>query len=443
MARKTPDLPPFEGLPIAPNAADVNRRTAIKTLALAGAAIAAPLVLRATAADRAIKIGFVSPRTGPIAAFGEADEFILGGIRKVLEGGIDVGGVKRQVTIVPKDSQSNPARASEITVELITRDKVDIVLASSTADTTNPVADQCEVNGVPCITTDTPWQAHFFGRNGNPKKGFEWTYHFFWGLEDVIAVFSNLWLSIPTNKVVGAMWSNDPDGNALGNPKTGVIPAYEKMGFKVVDTGIFTPFADDFSAQISAFKSANVEILMGVFLPPAFTTFWTQAAQQGFRPKIATIAKALLFPSAVEALGDRGAGLTTEVWWSPSHPFKSGLTGQTAGQLSAAYSEATGRQWTQPIGFKHAVVEVACDVLRRTRNVDDPASIRDAIKTTDYQSIVGPVAWKDGPVPNITKTPLVGGQWKQGTSRKYDLVIVNNKTAPSIPTGGDLLPLGS
>ena len=45
-----------------------------------------------------------------------------------------------------------------------------------------------------------PWQPWFFGRNGDPQKGFDWTYHFFWGLEDVIAVFTNMWSQVETNK---------------------------------------------------------------------------------------------------------------------------------------------------------------------------------------------------------------------------------------------------
>ena len=53
-------------------------------------ALAAPLVLRtrlAHAQGRVIKIGFVSPRTGPLAGFGEADPFILDQVRGVLAKG--------------------------------------------------------------------------------------------------------------------------------------------------------------------------------------------------------------------------------------------------------------------------------------------------------------------------------------------------------------------
>ena len=53
------------------------------------------------------------------------------------------------VQILNRDSQSNPNRASEVAAQLINNDKVDIMIASSTSDTTNPVADQCELAGVP------------------------------------------------------------------------------------------------------------------------------------------------------------------------------------------------------------------------------------------------------------------------------------------------------
>jgi branched-chain amino acid transport system substrate-binding protein len=93
-----------------------------------------------------IKIGHVSPRTGPIAPFGEADPYILDQIQKLLQKGIVNGGRTYPVQIISKDSQSSTSRASEVAAELILRDKVDLLVAASTPDTTNPVADQAEVN---------------------------------------------------------------------------------------------------------------------------------------------------------------------------------------------------------------------------------------------------------------------------------------------------------
>lgn len=223
---------------------DGGRRKVVKMIAASGVgAIASPWMFQSGQAQaRTLKIGFVSPQTGPIAAFGEADEFILNGVRQALKDGLVVNGVKHPVTIVVKDSQSNPSRAAEVTSALIDQDRCDIITGSSTSDTTIPVADQCEVNGVPCVTTDTPWEPWFFGRRGNPAKNFGWTYHFFWGAGDLYRVFLDMWNSVPTNKVVGALWSNDPDGNAIGDKDRGFPAAIKKEGYSLVDAGLYQPF---------------------------------------------------------------------------------------------------------------------------------------------------------------------------------------------------------
>jgi branched-chain amino acid transport system substrate-binding protein len=401
--------------------------------------MAAPAVLRITPANaqsKAIKLGLVSPHTGPLAGFGEADAFILDQVKTALAKGLQVGGKTYPIEIVTKDSQSSGTRAAEVASELILHDKVDLLLAQGAPDTTNPVADQAEVNEVPCVTTNCPWQPYFFGRNGDPKKGFTWTYNFFWGLEDVIAAYLPLWDSAPTNKVMGGLFPNDADGNAWGDPQRGLPPALTQAGYKVIDPGRYQVMNNDFTSQITRFKEAGAEIVVGNMIPPDFSTFWSQAAQQHFHPKVVTIGKALLFPSVVNSLGPRGNGLTTEIWWTPTFPFKSGLTGQTARQLTDAYVEATKRPWTQPIGYQHALFEVAIDVMKRTKSID-PKAILDSIIATDYHSIVGPVKWTGLPVKNVTKTPLVAGQWQRSGSG-FDLVITENKSAPEIPVGGKL-----
>ncbi|MGX1096225.1 ABC transporter substrate-binding protein [Amorphus sp. MBR-141] len=391
---------------------------------------------RAFAAGRPIKIGLVSPQTGPLAAFAEADQFVLDGIQKATGGMLDRGGEKVAIEIIVKDSQSNPNRAAEVAADLILSDEVDLIMAASTPDTTNPVADQAEINEVPCITTDCPWQPYFFGRNGDPKTGFDWTYHFFWGLEDVIAAFLDLWNGSGVEKTIGGLFPNDADGNAWADPVFGFPPALKEAGYTLTDPGRYQPLSDDFTAQISAFKEAGCQIVTGNMIPPDFATFWSQAAQQGFQPKVVTVGKALLFPSVIDSLGARGDGLSSEIWWSPHHPFSSSLTNQTAGQLCTAYTDGTGRPWTQPIGFKHALFEVAFDVLKRSEDIS-PDAILEAITSTDLATIVGPVNWSGQPVRNVSKTPLVAGQWRKDGDQA-DLVITTNETAPEIPVGGKL-----
>lgn len=417
----------------------INRRHFVQSTAAGAAALAWP----AFAQGRTIKLGFVSPQTGPLAPFGEADKWVIAGITEAFKGGLDLGGGKKVgVQVVLKDSQSNPNRAGEVANDLILKDKVDLMLVSSTPETTNPVSDACELNEVPCISTVAPWQPWFFGRKGDPAKGFNWTYHFFWGLEDVIAVFTNLWNSVPTNKKVGGLFPNDGDGNAWGDKQLGFPPVLAKQGYVLTDPGRYQNLTQTFASHIAAFKRDGTEIVTGVVIPPDMKTFLTQARQQGLRPKVISVGKALLFPGAVEALGELGDGLSTEVWWTPSHPFKSSLNGMSARQVADRYEADTRRQWTQPIGFSHALFEVAVDVLKRAKDLSSRESLRDALAATNVNTLVGPVKFGgQGPFRNVSRTPLVGGQWVKstaGSQRPYELVVVNNETARDIPVGGKL-----
>ncbi len=423
----------------------ITRRRMLQSTAASGIAVAAGgLAAPSLAQGAKIRLGYVSPQSGPLAAFSEADGFIIDSFLKSEAGA--------NFEVIVKDSQSNPNRAADVARELILDDEVELMLVASTPETTNPVATTCEAEEIPVISTVAPWQPWFIGQQGNPGdpgswRPFDYSFHFFWGLEDVISVFTAMWAQIETNKQVGALFPNDGDGNAWGDPEVGFPKALAAQGYGLTDPGRYQNLTDDFSAQINAFKQANCEIVTGVPIPPDFTTFWTQAKQQGFAPKAASIGKAILFPQAVEALGDQGHNLSSEIWWSPSHPFASSLTGQSAGEVAAAYTGATGRQWTQPIGFVHALFEMAASAMGRTEDSADGQAVAAAIAATDLASIVGRIAFDGTGLPpfaaqNIAKTPLVGGQWRLKDGGGYDLVIVDNSDHPEIPTGGTMQPIG-
>ena len=258
-----------------------DRRRILQGMA-GGVAAAGAMTLFGPAvhAAKTIKIGYVSPKSGPLAAFAEADDFVLGEFRKSVKDGLKLGSQVYQVEIITKDSQSNPNRAAEVTKELITRDNVGLVLVGATPETNNPVSTQCELEQIPCLSSVAPWQTNFIARQANPGdpkswKPFDYTFHYFWGLEDVIGVFTGMWNQVATNKSVGALFPNDGDGNAWGDKVVGFPPVLAKQGFTLTDPGRFQNLTDDFSAQISAFRGANAEIVTGVVIPPDFTTFAT------------------------------------------------------------------------------------------------------------------------------------------------------------------------
>lgn len=410
----------------------LNRRLILQ--GVGGTLAAAALPLRARAA-RTIKVGYVSPETGPLAAFGAADRFVINSLQPLL--------AARGIELAVRDSQSDPNRAASVANDLI-NNGVSLMLVSSTPATTNPVSDQCELAGVPCISTVSPWQAWFFNRGGIPGKGFTWTYHFFWGLEQVVNTYTSMWAQLPSaGKIVGGLFPNDGDGNAWSNQVHGFPPALQSKGYKLINPGRYQDGTSDFSAQIRDFKAGAANILTGVVVPPDFTTFWNQAQQQGYQPQVATIGKALLFPEMLDSLGNAGNNLSSEVWWAPSYPFVSALTRQSAAQLAKAYEQTTNKQWTQPIGFAHALLELAVNILQRTADPSNPNDVLKAVTQTDMNTIVGHISWKNGPVKNVCETPLAGGQWRRTPRGRYnyDLVITETVAAPGIMANGKMEPI--
>lgn len=404
----------------------------------------------AVAAGETIKIGYVTPLTGPLAAFGEGDQWVVDQMTAFFaENPIQAGGTSYGVEILLKDSQSDPKRAGELAGELINTDGVDILMAHATPETTVPVSAQCEANATPCITADTPWQPWVAGMGGNPgdpATGFTWAYHFFWGLEDIAAVNMEVWNAVETNKRVAALYPNDADGQAFTDEATGYPAMIGPAGFEWNNPGLYPAGTQDFSAQIAAFKANDDQILTGIVPPPDFATFWTQAKQQGYNPKVATIGKAIEFPAAIEALGDLAENLSTEVWWTPTYPTTSSLTGVTSAEFAEQYTAETGKQWNVTLGFSESLFETAAAAVVAAGGPDKQA-VADAMKTMTVSSLVGDLDWNSGPFPNIAKTPLVGGQWRKtdGGDFPFELVVVTNEHAKAqgldVPLGGEVEPL--
>ena len=343
-----------------PNTAGISRRDLVKHVAAGagGLALATGMSQAFAQTSDVIKIGFVSPRTGPLGGFGEGDPYVLGLARKALANGLTAGGKKYKVEIIDRDSQSDPARASQLAKALINSDNVDLMLVTSTPEVVNPVSDACEAAGVPCVSTVMPWEAWYFGRGAKPGEPspFKWTYHFSFGVAEFAKAYISEWSNgqVPTNKKVGVMFPNDADGNAL---RAHMIPIFEKAGFTVFDPGGYEDGTTDYSTQIGKYKDAGVQIFTGVPIPPDFATFWRQAAQLGFAKtiKIQSIAKTGLFPSQMEALGSLAYNIASLCYWHPTFPYKSPLTGGTSKELAARLRKEF-RTAMEPATWCYAVV---------------------------------------------------------------------------------------
>jgi len=419
----------------------VTRR---KLLAGAGAAAASslPLFNVARAQEETLRIGFVGALSGIRASFGASTSHTIEEVRQALAGGLDIGGKHYAVEIIVKDNQSTPTRSLQVGNELILRDQPDIILVSD-AEGGTAIGAISDARKVPTLSTMGPWQAWAFSRRYDPAVGFPYTFHFFFGVDELGTLYPKMWDTMATNKKVGTFYADNDAGRVFSDAKIGFPPAFQAAGYEIVDTGLFRLDTDDFSTQIAKFRDAGVDIIAGTAFENHMATFWNQAAQAGFQPKICTIAAGLLFPSSVDNLGARGDGMSTEVWWTPYYPFKSSLTGQTAREVADAYTAATGNQWTQPLGYDHALFELGIAALKNSGDPKDKDKVRDALAALTLETVIGKVDFGATPLKSVGLTHIVGGQWQKAEGKfPYELKVVDNSTNPAVPVTAKLEPLG-
>jgi branched-chain amino acid transport system substrate-binding protein len=381
-----------------------------------------------------IKIGFISPETGQLSVFTQSNAYVLGQVRSALAKGLTIGGKKYSVEIISGDSQSSSARAAAVAAQMVQQDSVDFFVATATPETVIPVSSQAEASGVPCVLTICPWEQWYYKSNGTPNS-FKYSYMYFLGTQEETNLFASVWQTAATNHVVGGLWPDDVDG--AGFEKYIAKKVGSLGGWKVVPSGGYTDGLSDFTPIISKFKSAGVEILHAVPIPPDFITFWRQAHQNGFTPKIASISKALLFPSAADALGPLVENVMSPLWWTPEFPYKSSLDGTSASAFAANYKTASGNTWTQPMGFNYAVFEIAVAALKASGDPKDAGAVAHALSTLKGQAITGAYDFASGPVPHVSEVPELLAQWRS-VSGSNQLVVINNSLLPAVPVAGSL-----
>lgn len=423
-----------------------SRREVLQLTGAAGLAALVPQLAAAQGSDT-LKVGFISPRTGPLGSFGEGDGYVLELARKALAGGLQVGGKTWKVEILDRDTQSDPSRASQIAKTLINSDKIDLMLTTSTPEVVNPVSDACEAAGVPCLATVMPWEAFYFGRGAKPGQPspFKWTYLFSFGVGNFVKSYLSQWAAVPNNKKVAALLPNDADGNAI---RAALLPELAKAGYTVIDGGPYETGTTDYSAQIAKFKSEKCEIMLTFPIPPDFATFWRQAAQQGLAKtmKVVQVAKTGLFASTIEVLGPLGYNISVAAYWHKNFPYKSTLTGVSGVQLADGYEKAVGKQWNQQLGASLSLLDAGFAALKGASDPKDKAAVAKAIATLKTTTMMGRIDFTSGPVANVSPTNMIGAQWVKppaGSKFKYEYVLTENVSDTTIPVSAKLQPYAS
>jgi branched-chain amino acid transport system substrate-binding protein len=405
----------------------------------------------AASTGKAITIGWIHPVTGSLAGFGYPDNFVLQQVMETsqFKNGIKIGGSTYAINIKSYDTQSSVTRAGSLAKQAIQQDNVDLLFASSTPETVNAVASEAETLGTPLICSNIPWESWYINLGGNPQKPTvapKWTVMYFLGAEHLALAFAPMWNRIGekygNNHQVAAAFPNDSDGNAF----RAVFPQVLKpMGYNLDLSTAYPDGLTNYTSMISQFKTRGDDFFTNVPLPPDFATMWTQALQQGFKPKLATVAKVLLFPTDAYAMGSKVYNIATDAWWVPELPWHSSLTGQTCSELATAFTAAGLGQPNQNIS-NYTLFEIAYAALSAVDNPHDKAAVAAALHQVKLpEAVAGPVDYtstnpKTNPAPGVAITPPVGIQWQKGTKYQLEYKVVDNTLQPNAKITGDLLP---
>jgi branched-chain amino acid transport system substrate-binding protein len=396
-----------------------------------------------------IKIAFIQPVTGFLGEFATSDDWILGKIQATsqFKNGFKIGGKTYKVEITSYDTQSDQTRAGQLANQAILSDNVDLILTSSTPETVLPVSTTAEKLGTPCVAGNVPWQAWYGALGGNPTPGKstfkpKWNTVYFLGVNDLALAFIPMWNRIQkqlgTDKTVGCAFPNDSDGDAFRT----AWPVFAKAaGYTLIDPPAYTDGLTNYSSMIDLFISDKCDFFTNVPLTPDFNVMWKQSAQLGYKPKLATVAKVLLFPTDVEALGDLVINVATDAWWTPNMPWTSSLTGETCADMASQFQTATGGQWVQSLS-NYSLFEVAYAALTAVNNPHDKAEVAAALFNVNISGLAGQLNWTSSknPAPGVVDTPCVGVQWKKGTTYPYEMYVVDNTLMPNVPLTGTLEP---
>lgn len=394
--------------------------------------------------DSSLCVGAVVPRTGRLARLGDPLSFVIDMLAPRLT---EVRNTRRHpLRFATRDSRSDPVHAAQAVGELVEHDRADVVITMAGTKVLPAVAGACEALGVPCVSTTFPWQAYVYSRADDIDHRFDWTYHFAWGLDDIAAVFADIWERLDDTPAVGCLWNDDLQGRLLRHDRHGFAPAAARRGHTLTDPGGYREPAADFTPHIRHLRRHGATVVTSAATAADLALFHRQAREAGYLPRLITCSRWLTYPHIDPHDGPaRGrheladARVATLVYWTPSHPHRSSLDGSTADELAAAYQQGTGKPWLQPLGLAHALVEVAHHALTHADDPADRRAVARAIGRTRLDTIAGPLDWTSGPTPNIALIPLVGGQWHP-TRDGHRLAVVTNSAAPDVPVTADVAP---
>ncbi len=376
-------------------------------LAAAGQGVAAPTA-------QTVKLGAVVPLTGRYAAGGAQVKagYEIGVEDVNAGGGIQVGGRRVRVELQLLDDESDPTKTVS-RLEALAQEGAATYLGGFGSDLHAAAAAVAEKNRI-------PYCGIAFALHAVHERGLKFLFSPFPKSPDLaVETYKFLNASIPADqrpRRVAIFRERTDWGREMGDIWTA---RSSENGYQVVMLGEYAPLTRDLSDIILRAKNAGAEAVFALPTPPDGITLIRQMKELDFSPKAIMMIRAADAVSWTQALGKDGDEVLLSPGWHNAIRFPG------VQELNAKHQQRFGRPADVIVGPAYACVRIVANAIERAGKLD-PVAIRDAMATTNMQTVIGPVRFRpDG--TGIVTTMFV--QWQAG---KQELVWPKNLGATNL-----------
>ena len=253
------------------------------------------------ATDKEIKVGGISPYSGPASAYGAIGKAISAYLAKVN----DEGGVNgRKINFISLDDGYNPAKTVEQARKLVEEDEVLFVFNPLGTPSNSAIHKYMNTKKVPQLfvaTGATKW--------GDPKN-FPWTMGWQPNYQSESKVFAGHIMETKPNAKIAILYQNDDYGKDYlkgfedGLGEKGKTMIISKISYEVTDPTI--------DSQMVSLKSSGADTFFNISTPKFAAQAIKKAAELGWKPthylnSVSASVGAVMTPAGL----DNGVGIFT------------------------------------------------------------------------------------------------------------------------------------
>jgi len=334
-------------------------------------------------AEETIKLGAPLALTGPLADAGakskQGYDICISAINA--KGGVDVGGKKLKLELVPYDYQSETNRAVQIVQRLINVDKVPFLLAPYGSGDTKAAAVVAERYGTPMIAAAAATSSVFDQKFQNlfgvlfPNNMIT---------EAEVGYYTK---NVPGLKNVAVLALNSLFPKSIADE---LVKTAQAQGLKVVFNQIYSPDTTDFSNVLTQVKALNPDWIYVTGYTQDLILIRRQMEDLGIKVKLLTMTAGPAYPEFKDNVKSFAENVTTNSWWHQNANYQDNFLFGS----SMKYNETFNQTYKRDATYLEAAATASCETLAMAIEEAKSTSadaVRKVLHDKTFDTFYGPI----------------------------------------------------